>query len=127
MSVLGLGTVKLGRNAGLKYPAPFELPSDAEAMALLDACAEVGVNLLDTAPAYGSSEERLGAMLRERGDRDDWVISTKVGESFDPDTVSFATGVVAWLVDHAEGIGEILARLAAAGPSVVPPPEPERG
>jgi Ser/Thr protein kinase RdoA (MazF antagonist) len=34
------------------------------------------------------------------------------GAAFDDDTVSFATGVVAWLVDHAEGLGEILDRLA---------------
>lgn len=83
VSVLGLGTVKLGRNSGVKYPEAFDLPSDADAMALLDACCEAGVNLLDTAPAYGTSEERLGGLLRERGDRDSWVLSTKVGERFD--------------------------------------------
>jgi aryl-alcohol dehydrogenase-like predicted oxidoreductase len=35
--------------------------------------------LLDTAPAYGSSEQRLGRLLT---DRQDWVICTKVGEEF---------------------------------------------
>ena len=40
---------------------------------------ELGINLIDTAPAYGSSEQRLGRLLR---DREDWVICTKVGEEF---------------------------------------------
>ena len=39
---------------------------------------------MDTAPAYGSSEQRLGRLLRQS--RADWVICTKVGESFDGTT-----------------------------------------
>lgn len=80
VSVLGLGTVKLGRSAGVKYPAPFAIPSDDEARELLHAAADLGINLVDTAPAYGVSEERLGGLLR--GWRERWVISTKVGEEF---------------------------------------------
>ena len=45
-----------------------------------------GVNLIDTAPAYGYSEERVGDALRKS--RKDWVISTKVGEEFTPDKFS---------------------------------------
>jgi aryl-alcohol dehydrogenase-like predicted oxidoreductase len=81
VSVLGLGTVKLGRSEQLKYPAPFTLPDDDAARRLLDAARDAGINLLDTAPAYGSSEARLGALLAGR--RHDWVICTKAGESFD--------------------------------------------
>ena len=55
VSALGLGTVKLGRNRGVRYPQPFALPDDRAARALLDAARELGVNLLDTAPAYGAS------------------------------------------------------------------------
>ena len=80
VSPLGLGTVKFGRNQGVKYPQSFELPSDREALALLDLAWELGINLLDTAPAYGESEERLGRLLRHC--RRDWVIVTKVGEEF---------------------------------------------
>lgn len=80
VSPLGLGTVKLGRNQGVKYPQPFALPSDREALALLDLAWELGINLLDTAPAYGDSEERLGQLLRQNPR--DWVIVTKVGEEF---------------------------------------------
>jgi len=81
VSLLGLGTVKLGRRDGVKYPQPFELPDDAEAERLLDTARELGINLLDTAPAYGSSEARLGRLLRGR--RNDWLIATKVGEHFE--------------------------------------------
>lgn len=80
VSLLALGTVKLGRNQGVGYPQPFELPDDAAARRLLDGAAELGINLLDTAPAYGVSEERLGRLLRGR--REDWLLATKVGEEF---------------------------------------------
>lgn len=80
ISRLGLGTVKFGRNQSVKYPQAFELPGDAEVRQLLDSARDFGINLLDTAPAYGDSEERLGNLLR--GERKSWVISTKAGEDF---------------------------------------------
>ena len=80
-SLLGLGTVKFGRTRGLKYPEPFRLPNDPEARRLLDTARNLGINLVDTAPAYGASEERLGELLA--GQRNEWVIATKVGEEFD--------------------------------------------
>lgn len=93
VSALGLGAVKIGRNRGLKYPGAasgagdaFALPSDDEVLDLLRAAAESGVNLIDTAPAYGTSEARLGAAMHKAawfGGRDRWVISTKAGEEFD--------------------------------------------
>jgi aryl-alcohol dehydrogenase-like predicted oxidoreductase len=81
VSVIGLGTVKLGRRTGVRYPADFRIPDDNEARALLRRAGDLGINLLDTAPAYGESEERLGRLLR--GQRNDWLIATKVGESFE--------------------------------------------
>jgi aryl-alcohol dehydrogenase-like predicted oxidoreductase len=81
VSALGLGTVKLGRNQGVKYAAGFALPDERSAAELLDQARALGINLLDTAPAYGSSEERLGRLLA--GQRRDWVICTKVGEEFE--------------------------------------------
>lgn len=79
-SVLGLGTVKLGRNQGVKYPRDFDLPDDTAVRKLLACAADLGINLIDTAPAYGSSEERLGQLLP--GPRERWVLCTKVGEEF---------------------------------------------
>lgn len=80
VSLLGLGTVKLGRDTQVKYPKAFQLPDDAAARHLLHSARDLGINLLDTAPAYGSSEARLGKLLR--GQRDAWIICTKVGEEF---------------------------------------------
>jgi len=81
VSPLGLGTVKFGRNQGVRYPAAFEIPDEAHLTGLLDLARSLGINLLDTAPAYGGSEERLGRLLQ--GQRDDWVIVSKVGEEFE--------------------------------------------
>ncbi|WP_249678164.1 aldo/keto reductase [Pseudomonas abieticivorans] len=81
VSPLGLGTVKLGRDQGVKYPSGFTIPDDAQARMLLDQARRLGINLIDTAPAYGVSEERLGPLLR--GQRQEWVIVSKVGEEFD--------------------------------------------
>ena len=80
VSVLGLGTVKFGRNTKIKYPT-FELPSDDAIRQLLDDALELGINLLDTAPAYGVAEERLGKLLGSR--REHFVLSTKCGEEFE--------------------------------------------
>jgi len=83
ISRLGLGTVKLGRNQSVKYPHAFDLPDDNTARQLLYSARDLGINLLDTAPAYGQSEERLGYLLR--GERKNWVICTKAGEEFNHD------------------------------------------
>lgn len=80
VSKLGLGTVKIGRNQGVKYPANFTIPSDAEVLTLLATAQDLGINLIDTAPSYGNSEERLGYLLGTS--RQKWVIVTKVGEEF---------------------------------------------
>ncbi|KAF0244272.1 MAG: aldo/keto [Planctomycetota bacterium] len=77
---IGLGTVKFGRNFGVKYPKEFELPTDAEVAALLSRALELGVNLFDTAPAYGSSEVRLAPFVKAH--RNEIVLATKCGETF---------------------------------------------
>ena len=79
LSALGLGTVKIGRNEQVKYPVSFSIPDDAAVSKLLAEAHELGINLVDTAPAYGNSEERLGQLLQKR---EQWVIVTKVGEEF---------------------------------------------
>jgi len=84
---IALGTVKLGRNQGVKYPQAFDLPTDSEARQLLNTARDLGINCLDTAPAYGSSEERLGQLLGP--DRKHWVLCTKVGENFHDGESSF--------------------------------------
>jgi aryl-alcohol dehydrogenase-like predicted oxidoreductase len=86
VSAIGLGTVKFGRNTGVNYPKAFSLPSDDSIKCLLALASELNINLLDTAPAYGSSEERLGKLLFNRHR---WVLCTKVGEEFDGSQSTF--------------------------------------
>ncbi len=81
ISPLGFGTVKLGRNEQVKYPHHFEIPNNKVVVDLLNQVRDLGINLIDTAPAYGSSQERLGELLP--GPRCDWVIASKVGEFFE--------------------------------------------
>jgi len=80
VSPLGLGTVKIGRDQQVKYPAGFTIPDDQAVRDLLALAWELGINTLDTAPAYGNSEERLGQLLPHKND---WVIVGKVGEIFE--------------------------------------------
>ncbi len=80
VSPLGLGTVKFGRDQQVKYPWTFKIPDDQAVLELLSISRDLGINLLDTAPAYGNSEERLGLLLKQR---QDWIIVSKVGESFE--------------------------------------------
>ena len=88
VSPLGFGAFKIGRNQKTKYPgAAYALPDDAATESLLDGLVDLRINYIDTAPAYGLSEERIGRWLA-RG-RDDLVISTKVGETFEGGTSSY--------------------------------------
>ena len=80
VSPLGLGTVKIGRDQQVKYPAGFVIPDDDKVRELLALAWDLGINVLDTAPAYGNSEERLGKLLPNKND---WVIVGKVGEFFE--------------------------------------------
>lgn len=78
---IGYGAFKVGRNLGAKYPDAYELPDDGESDELLNAMLDLGIGLIDTAPAYGLSEHRVGRALAER--RSEFTLSTKVGETFD--------------------------------------------
>jgi aryl-alcohol dehydrogenase-like predicted oxidoreductase len=80
VSPLGLGTVKIGRDQQVKYPTDFSIPDDKAVRELFELAWDLGINTLDTAPAYGNSEERLGKLLQNRHD---WVIVGKVGEIFE--------------------------------------------
>jgi aryl-alcohol dehydrogenase-like predicted oxidoreductase len=90
VSPLGLGSVKFGRNEQVKYPQPFAIPDDRTLRALLEQARGLGINLIDTAPAYGTSQERLGRLLP--GPRDEWVIVSKVGEFFEQGQSRFDYG-----------------------------------
>lgn len=81
VSPIAFGAFKIGRNKGIKYPSAYELPDDAAAEQLLNGVLDLGINLIDTAPAYGFSEERIGHFISHR--RSEFLLSTKVGETFE--------------------------------------------
>lgn len=80
-SPIGFGAFKIGRNEKTKYPTAYELPDDAAVEDLLNGVLDLGINSIDTAPAYGISEERIGRTISHR--RREFVLSTKVGENFE--------------------------------------------
>jgi D-threo-aldose 1-dehydrogenase len=79
VTTLGLGTATMG---GSRIPI-----SRAEGEAIVTAAWDAGVRYVDTAPFYGvgAAEHRVGDALREKN-RDEWVLSTKVGRLLRPKT-----------------------------------------
>lgn len=63
VSEIALGTVELGLDYGIGGAVK---PEESDAVALLHFALDHGVNLIDTARAYGSSERIIGAALKER-------------------------------------------------------------
>ncbi len=75
VSRLGLGTVELGLDYGINEPGNFGKPAEEQSINLLNRAAYSGINLFDTAPSYGCSEEILGKTF---ADKKDCIIATKV-------------------------------------------------
>ncbi len=81
VSPVGFGAFKIGRNEGIKYADGYDLPDDDSCARLLNDVLDLGIDLIDTAPAYGVSEERIGRHLAGR--RDEFTLTTKAGETFE--------------------------------------------
>ncbi|HQT75916.1 MAG: pyridoxal 4-dehydrogenase [Rhodospirillales bacterium 20-64-7] len=79
VSEFGLGTATMG-GSRIKI-------TRQEGEAIVTAAWDAGVRYFDTAPFYGvgAAEHRVGDALREHN-RDDWVLSTKVGRLLRPKT-----------------------------------------
>ncbi|MDH3715808.1 MAG: aldo/keto reductase [Gammaproteobacteria bacterium] len=86
---LGFGTAPLGNL--------YRAISDDEAQAILDLAWSGGVRYYDTAPLYGLglSETRLNRFLRGKN-RDDYVLSTKVGRLLRACGADDRTGIGKW-------------------------------
>jgi aryl-alcohol dehydrogenase-like predicted oxidoreductase len=76
VSALALGTVELGLDYGIAAPGHFGRPAEGDAIRLVHAALDAGINLIDTARAYGSSEAVLGKALAGR--RQDVILASKV-------------------------------------------------
>jgi len=73
-SRIGLGTWAMG---GFQWGGA----DDDESVRTIQAALDLGITLIDTAPAYGfgHSESVIGRAIAERGRRDEVVLATKVG------------------------------------------------
>ena len=80
VSPISFGAFKIGRNENTKYENSYQLPSEDDCEKLLNEILDMGINLIDTAPAYGLSETRIGNCISHR--RSQYALSTKVGEQF---------------------------------------------
>jgi aryl-alcohol dehydrogenase-like predicted oxidoreductase len=86
VSQVSLGTVALGLDYGIELPHEPRRPNEKDAIRLLQQAADEGINLFDTAPAYGDSERLLGLAL---GRRPGCYIATKVSIPVDADGKMF--------------------------------------
>ncbi len=85
-SRLMLGTVQFGMPYGIANTAG--QPDFKDVKKMLCAACDAGVTVLDTAAAYGSSEEVLGRALEETGLQDRMTVVTKVRALTPEDTAS---------------------------------------
>jgi len=79
---LGLGLTSLGRVWGISQRSP---PTCKEAEIFLEQAVAMGTRIFDTAPAYGTSERRLGKFLLKlpAAEFERLTIMTKAGEHWD--------------------------------------------
>ena len=77
VSVVGVGSWQFGGEWGVNF-------SQSQVDAILDAAAETGINLIDTAECYGPDHvaERLIGDHLARRDRSRWLVATKFGHHF---------------------------------------------
>ena len=76
VSAIGLGTVELGLDYGAPGASGTAPPQEAEAARLLNYALDRGVDFIDTARLYGTSEEIIGRAIGHR--RREFTLATKV-------------------------------------------------
>ena len=76
VSEISLGTVELGMDYGIPGQGDHLQPSEADAARTLNCALDLGINLIDTAQAYGESEAIIGRALKSR--RSEYILATKI-------------------------------------------------
>lgn len=80
VSVFGIGSWQLSGALTIDgKPDGFADIGRDKAIAIIEGCRDLGINLIDTAEIYGDGEgeRRIGSAIR--GDRDRWIVSSKFG------------------------------------------------
>lgn len=75
VSEISLGTVEIGMPYGIAENGTLHCPDESDAARLLHRALDLGVNLIDTARAYGESEAIIGRTLRNR--RKEFILVSK--------------------------------------------------
>lgn len=76
VSAISLGTVEIGLDYGVAADGVAKRPDEGAAARLLHRALDLGVNLIDTARAYGESEAIIGRALKGR--RREFILCSKV-------------------------------------------------
>lgn len=87
---LALGTVQFGQSYGVANKAG-QIPA-AEATAILEYAASIGINMLDTAVGYGNSEQRLGEIGIP-----DWQVVSKI-----PAVPDGCGDIISWVTESVQ-------------------------
>ena len=98
VSELALGTVELGLDYGIAAAGENLRPSYEEAERLLHRALDLGINVIDTARAYGDAEQIIGRALASR--RREFVLVTKT--SSDRAEESMAESLRLLQTDHVD-------------------------
>jgi len=89
VSEISLGTVELGLDYGIRPVGDDARPDDSAATTLLNQALDKGINFIDTARAYGTSEDVIGRAIGGR--RAEYVLASKVSlfskENLAPDAL----------------------------------------
>lgn len=75
-SEIALGTVELGMEYGISTAGAPRWPSEKDAEQILNKALDLGINFIDTARVYGTSEAIIGRVLKGR--RDEFFLASKV-------------------------------------------------
>ena len=78
-SELSLGTVELGLEYGISISDERLKPDERRAAEVLNRALDLGINLLDTARAYGDAEQIIGRALHSR--RNEFILVSKIPAS----------------------------------------------
>lgn len=76
VSEISLGTVEIGLDYGIAASGAARRPSESESARLLHRALDLGINFIDTARAYGESEDIIGRALKGR--RSEFALCSKV-------------------------------------------------